>query len=50
LRKVPYLVILGKKEVETDTISVRSRDGSETKGVAPVDFIEKVSAENTYRR
>jgi threonyl-tRNA synthetase len=50
LRKVPYLVILGKKEVETDTISVRSRDGSETKGVAPVDFIEKVREENTYRR
>jgi threonyl-tRNA synthetase len=50
MRKIPYLIILGKKEVETGTISVRSRDGAEMKGVAPVDFLERVKEENTHRR
>jgi threonyl-tRNA synthetase len=50
LRKIPYLIILGKKEVETGTISVRGRDGSEMKGISPTDFIEKIKEENTHRR
>ncbi len=50
LKKVPYLIIVGKKEVETGTISVRGRDGSETKGVTPADFIHKVTEENNSRR
>lgn len=50
MRKIPYLIILGKKEAETETISVRGRDGAEMKGVTPVDFIEKLKEEITYRR
>ena len=50
LRKIPYLIIVGKKEVESRTISVRSRDGEETKGVMPSEFAERVKEENTYRR
>ena len=50
LRKIPYLVVLGKKEVETRTISVRSRDGSESKGQAPTEFAQRVKEENTDRR
>jgi threonyl-tRNA synthetase len=50
MRKIPYLIILGKKEAETRTISVRSRDGAETKGVAPAEFVERVKEENTRRR
>ncbi len=50
LRKIPYLVVLGRKEVEGRTISVRGRDGSEMKGVTPAEFASKVKEENTYRR
>jgi len=50
LRKIPYLVVLGRKEVESRTISVRGRDGAEMKGVTPADFASKVKEENTYRR
>jgi threonyl-tRNA synthetase len=50
MRKIPYLVILGKNEVENRTISVRSRDGEETKGVVPAEFVERVKEENTRRR
>ncbi len=50
LRKIPYLVVLGRKEVESRTISVRGRDGAEMKGVTPAEFASKVKEENTYRR
>ncbi len=50
MRKIPYLIIVGKKEVETGTLSVRGRDGTETKGVTPADFIHKVTEENNSRR
>lgn len=50
MRKVPYLIIVGKKEVETGTLSVRGRDGTETKGVTPADFIHKLTEENNSRR
>jgi threonyl-tRNA synthetase len=50
MRKIPYLIILGKKEVESGTISVRSRDGQEMKGVVPSEFASGVQEENTHRR
>jgi threonyl-tRNA synthetase len=50
LRKIPYLVVLGRKEVEGRTISVRGRDGAEMKGVTPAEFASRVKEENTYRR
>jgi len=50
MKKIPYLIILGRKEVETRTISVRGQDGAEMKGVTPAEFMEQVKKENTYRR
>jgi threonyl-tRNA synthetase len=50
MRKIPYLIIVGKSEVESRTISVRSRDGAEMKGVAPSEFLNKIKEENTHRR
>jgi threonyl-tRNA synthetase len=50
MKKVPYLIIIGKKEVENRTISVRGRDGAEMKGVSPADFIDKMREEITNRR
>ena len=50
MRKVPYMLILGRKEAETRTISVRGRDGAEMKGVSAAEFIERAREENTSRR
>ena len=50
MRKIPYLVIVGKKEVEGRVISVRGRDGGEEKNVQPSDFIGRVKEENIFRR
>ena len=36
------MLILGDKEVENNTVSVRKRGGEEIKGVKPADFIENV--------
>jgi len=50
VKKVPYLLIVGKKEMANDTVSVRVRDGGELKDVAIKDFIERVKDENLLRR
>ncbi len=48
LEKVPYMLVLGDKEVENGTVAVRDRDGKTT--VMPLDdFIEKASEENITR-
>ena len=45
LQKVPYLLVVGDKEVEADSVAVRTRTG-ENLGVQAVDdFIERVRAE-----
>lgn len=48
--KVPYMVVIGKKEAETGTLSIRGRDGAEMKGVTSAEFIIKLKEENTNRR
>ena len=45
VRKVPYMLIIGEKEVNDGTVSVRSRGDGEL-GAMPVDaFIEKLQKE-----
>jgi len=43
LQKVPYMLILGDKEAEAKTVSVRKRTGEETKDVKAEDFINDIS-------
>lgn len=45
LEKVPYMVILGPKDVETGTVSVRLRDGRQFNGLNPDDFVKKITEE-----
>jgi threonyl-tRNA synthetase len=45
LQKVPYMLVVGDKEVEAETVSVRKRTGEESRGVPVDDFIEKLSVE-----
>ena len=44
------MVVVGKKEAETGTLSIRGRDGNEMKGVTPAEFVIKLKEENTNRR
>ena len=48
LEKVPYMLVLGDKEVENGTVAVRDRDGKTTV-MSLDDFIAKVSEENITR-
>ncbi len=50
VKKVPYMVIVGNKEMETDTITVRVRDGEELKSISLKDFIGRIKEETILRR
>lgn len=45
LQKVPYMFIVGDKEVEEGTVSVRSRDRGEQGSQRLADFVEKIHGE-----
>ncbi len=49
LQKLPYILVVGEKEAQTGTVSVRAR-GGEDLGVMSLDaFIERISTENRER-
>lgn len=50
VKKIPYMVIAGKNEMEKNTLTVRMRDGGEMKDIKLDAFIAKVKEENTLRR
>jgi threonyl-tRNA synthetase len=50
VKKIPYMVIAGKKEMDSKSITVRVRDGGELKDIALKDFIDKIKEENILRR
>ncbi len=50
LAKVPYMIIVGEKEVEENNISVRLRDSGETISMSPEDFKNKVVEEEAERK
>jgi len=45
MQKVPYMLILGDKEVDGGTVSVRLRTGSEIKGLPVDSFLQKLKTE-----
>lgn len=45
LQKVPYMLILGDKELEANNISVRSRKEGDLGAMEVVDFLNKVKEE-----
>lgn len=49
LEKVPYMVIVGEKELESKTISIRHRDTGETVSMDIDEFVQKVVKENKDR-
>ncbi|KOA20227.1 threonine--tRNA ligase 2 [Clostridium homopropionicum DSM 5847] len=49
LEKVPYMLILGEKEMSENNISVRSRKDGDLGSVSLESFIEKINSEITNR-
>ena len=41
LQKVPYVLVIGDKEIEADAVSVRDRSGTEARGVAVEAFLRR---------
>jgi len=44
--KIPYMIIVGKKEVEASTVSIRLRDGQNINGINLEEFITKAKEIN----
>jgi threonyl-tRNA synthetase len=49
LEKVPYMVVLGPKDVEAGTISVRLSDGRQFQGLKAAAFAQKLSDESARK-
>ena len=45
MQKIPYMVIIGEKEIEEGTVSVRSRDNGELGSLKVEELIDKIKAE-----
>jgi threonyl-tRNA synthetase len=45
LQKVPYLLVVGDREKETGTVSVRTRSGEDLGSVPLADFVERLVTE-----
>ena len=45
LEKVPYMLVVGNKEVEENTVSVRSRENAENETMDADKFVERIKEE-----
>ena len=43
--RVPYMIVIGQKETEEHTISIRSRDTAETTTMTLEEFLRKIQRE-----
>ena len=43
--KIPYIIVIGDREVESDNLSVRNRDGGETSVMTRKEFLLKIKKE-----
>ena len=49
LLKVPYMLIIGDREVENETVSLRKRNGERLNGMPVVEFAELVESRISSR-
>jgi threonyl-tRNA synthetase len=49
LQKVPYILVVGDKEMEAGTLAVRLRDGKDLGPMPAADFIAKIVKEDKER-
>ncbi len=50
LKKIPYMLIVGEKEIETNTVSVRSRSKGDIGAIDIKEFIAKIKQEIEEKR
>jgi threonyl-tRNA synthetase len=50
LQKTPYVLVIGDKEIESGAVTVRDRDGTETRGVTFDAFVDALVGEARDRR
>ena len=50
LQKIPYMLIVGDREVAAKTLSVRQLDGTETKDIPWQEFVQRLLAEGQMPR
>ena len=50
MQKVPYMIVLGDKEVESKQISVRSRNGESKNGISLEEFLSELKAEISEKK
>jgi threonyl-tRNA synthetase len=50
LVKAPYVLVIGDKEIESGALTVRDREGTETKGVTFEEFVAALVEESRSRR
>jgi threonyl-tRNA synthetase len=49
-RKIPYMLVIGDKEVEGHAVTVRLRDGSNLAPMSPEELITRIKHESEHRR
>ncbi len=49
LQRIPYLLVVGDREVETNTVAVRARDGQDL-GSMPIEAFSKQLNEDCVQR
>ncbi|MEL4106501.1 threonine--tRNA ligase [Oscillospiraceae bacterium WX1] len=49
LQKIPYMLVLGDKEAETNTVTVRTRAGGDQGAMALADFLAAITEERDSR-
>ncbi len=49
VQRVPYMIVVGQREADEGTVSVRSRDTAQTETMTLEAFIEKITAETRDR-
>ena len=42
LQKVPYIVVVGDKEAQAETVNIRTRGKDKTEGMPTVEFVARV--------
>jgi len=50
MRKIPYMVIVGDKEMETGNVTIRLRDGRNLPPMSPNELIDRIRDESEKRR
>jgi threonyl-tRNA synthetase len=48
-KKIPYMVIIGDKEMKTGNVTVRLRDGHNLPPMSPKEFIDRIKGESETR-